>query len=224
MKVTTDACLFGAWAAEEMKNEKFKIKNALDIGAGTGLLSLMLAQSNTSIAIDTIEIDHEAYDQAKENVSSSPFADRVSVIHADVKKFPFVRKYDVVISNPPFYENEIASVDIKRSVAQHQSGLTLNELVPIIKASLSQAGNFFLLLPFKRNEEIKKIFLKQNLGISKIVFVRQSTRHAYFRMMLAGTLDKSADETSIEEISIWDDHQQYTDRFKELLESYYLYL
>jgi len=224
MKVTTDGCLFGAWVAEEMKNEKFKIKNVLDIGAGTGLLSLMLAQNNTSIAIDTIEIDHEAYDQAKENASSSPFADRVNVIHADVKIFPFIKKYDAVISNPPFYDKEIAPLDIQRSVAHHQSGLTLNELVPLVKANLSREGNFFLLLPFKRNEEIKKIFLKQNLGISKIVFVRQSTRHAYFRMMLAGRLDKSAGETSIDEISIWDDHQQYTDRFKHLLKNYYLHL
>src|SRR5438874_7177882 len=104
MKVTTDACLFGAWVAGKMKNDKLKIKNVLDVGAGTGLLSLMLAQKDTLLKIDTIEIDQESYEQAKENASSSPFADRVNVIHADVKIFPFIRKYDVVMSNPPFYE------------------------------------------------------------------------------------------------------------------------
>ena len=208
-----------------MKNDKLKIKNVLDVGAGTGLLSLMLAQKDTLLKIDTIEIDQESYEQAKENASSSPFADRVNVIHADVKIFPFIRKYDVVMSNPPFYEKEIASLDIQSRVAKHQSGLKLSELLPLIRANLSQEGNFYLLLPLRPNAEIKKIFLEQNLGIAEIMFVRQSTSHSYFRMMLAGRLDKSADtETSIEEISIWDDHRQYTDHFKQLLKDYYLHL
>src|SRR6266496_2213306 len=80
MKVTTDACLFGAWVAEKVQSQNEKIKKVLDIGTGTGLLSLMFAQKNPDNLIDAIEIDDEAYQQAKENISSSPFAVQVNVI------------------------------------------------------------------------------------------------------------------------------------------------
>ena len=109
MKVTTDACLFGAWVAEEDKSEKIITKNVLDIGTGTGLLSLMYAQKNSLANIDAIEIDEDAYIQAKENVAASPFAERINIIHDDIKRFTFSKKYDCIISNPPFYEKEIRS-------------------------------------------------------------------------------------------------------------------
>ena len=84
---------------------------------------------------------------------------------------------------------------------------------------------FYLLLPFKRNEEIKKMLFRENLFVSKIVFVRQSTNHDYFRMMVSGKLSNVNDsETVIDEISVWDDQQQYTEQFKQLLQPYYLYL
>ena len=225
MKVTTDACLFGAWVAEEDKSEKIITKNVLDIGTGTGLLSLMYAQKNSLADIDAIEIDEDAYAQAKENVAASPFAERINVIHDDIKRFTFSKKYDCIISNPPFYEKEISSDNEKKNIAHHHSGLLLEELLGIIKGNLSSSGTFYLLLPFKRNEEIKKIILKQDLFVSKIVFVKQSTKHNYFRMMIAGKLNQEDHaETLIEEISIWDDQQQYKEEFKELLKDYYLYL
>src|SRR5438067_8457665 len=225
MKVTTDACLFGAWVAEEMKNDKLKIKNVLDVGAGTGLLSLMFAQKNPSAVIDAIEIDEETYQQAKENAEGSPFAKQLYVINSDVKSFSFSKKYDVILSNPPFYVQDIKPADEKKSIAHHESGLLFEELLRVIGDNLSSDGIFYALLPFKRNQHVKNNFLQQDLSLSKIVFVRQSTRHGYFRMMLAGRLGKSADtETSIEEISIWDDQQQYTDHFKQLLKDYYLHL
>ena len=224
MKVTTDACLFGAWVANEDKGEKIITKNVLDIGTGTGLLSLMYAQKNLSATIDAIEIDEEAYRQARENTAASPFAERINILHDDVKNFTFSKRYDCIISNPPFYEKEIRSGNEKKNIAHHHSGMVLEELLTIIKVNLSSPGRFYLLLPFKRNEEIKKILLKQDLPVSKIVFVNQSTKHSYFRIMISGILKKSQDETLIEEISIWDDQQQYTKEFKELLADYYLYL
>ena len=113
----------------------------------------------------------------------------------------------------------------KKNIAHHHSGLLFEELLGIIKGNLSSAGTFYLLLPFKRNEEIKKIILKQDLFVSKIVFVKQSTKHNYFRIMIAGKLIQGSDpETLIGEISIWDDQQQYKEEFKELLKDYYLYL
>ncbi len=225
MKVTTDACLFGAWVAEEDKSEKIIAKSVLDIGTGTGLLSLMYAQKNSLAIIDAIEMDHDTYAQAKENAAASSFAERINIIHDDIKKSTFSKKYDCIISNPPFYEKEISSDNEKKNIAHHHSGLLFEELLGIIKGNLSSSGTFYLLLPFKRNEEIKKIILKKDLYVSKIVFVKQSTKHNYFRIMIAGKLSQEDhSETLIEEISIWNDQQQYKEEFKELLKDYYLYL
>jgi tRNA1Val (adenine37-N6)-methyltransferase len=225
MKVTTDACLFGAWIAQEVKSEKIKVKNVLDAGTGTGLLSLMFAQKNHSLTIEAIEIDEETYKQAKENVAISPFAQNINVIHGNVKTFSFLKKYDLIISNPPFYENEIRSSNERRNIAHHNSGLLLDELLGIIKKNLSFSGRFYLLLPFKRSEEIKTALFKQDLFVSKIVFIRQSTNHDYFRLMIKGKSKKhDQDETIIDEISIWNDQQQYTKDFTGLLKDYYLYL
>jgi tRNA1Val (adenine37-N6)-methyltransferase len=225
MKVTTDACLFGAWVAENAKSQKEKVKNALDIGGGTGLLSLMFAQKNSSAIIDAIEIDDEACSQAKENVEASPFAERINVMLGDIKTFPFTKKYDLIISNPPFYEKEIRSSDSKKNIAHHHSGLLLEELLTVIRKTLSPNGMFFLLLPFKRNEEIRKILLSQNLFVLKIVFVKQSNKHGYFRMIIMGKLKQDNEsETIIDEISIWNSQQQYTSEFIDLLKDYYLHL
>ncbi len=239
MRVTTDACLFGAWVANEIKNarltdtvgqeklnsENYRNKNVLDIGTGTGLLSLMFAQKNPSATIDAIELDHEAFEQAKENVAASPYVDSINIINDDVKTFSFSRKYDAIISNPPFYENELKSLNEKKNIAHHHSGLLLEELIDIIKMNLIPPGDFYILLPFKRNEEFKKILLKQDLHIKKLVLVRQSTSHGYFRVMIYGGITGSKQsETLIDEISIRDDNKEYTNGFKELLKDYYLNL
>jgi tRNA1Val (adenine37-N6)-methyltransferase len=225
MKVTTDACLFGAWVAGEDKSERITAKNILDIGSGTGLLSLMYAQKNSSAVIDAIEIDKNAYEQAKENAASSSFAERIHMIYADVKTFSFAHQYDSIISNPPFYEKEIKSANEKKNIAYHHSGLVFEELVNVIKLNLSSTGFFYLLLPFKRNEEIRKVLIKQDLLILKMVFVRQSVKHNYFRIMLKGKLKNGErSETTLDEISVWNDQQQYTSEFRELLKDYYLNL
>jgi len=224
MKVTTDACLFGA-LTPIFSTSGEGVHRVLDIGTGTGLLSLMYAQKNSDAFIDAIEIDEEAYEQAKENAAASPFADRINLVHGDAKTFSFTKKYDLIISNPPFYENELTSGDQRKNIAHHQSGLLLGELLTIIKTNLSSEGIFCLLLPFKRNEEIRKILWKKNLFISKIVFVKQSTKHNYFRLILEGKIKEETEaETIIDEISIWNDQQEYTEEFKELLRDYYLKL
>jgi tRNA1Val (adenine37-N6)-methyltransferase len=225
MKVTTDASLFGGWVAEEVKTQKEKVKNVLDIGTGTGLLSLMFAQKNFSSLIDAIEIDKESYEQANQNIRASPFAERISLMNGDAKRYSFKKKYDLIISNPPFYENELSSPDQKKNIAHHHSGLLLEELLAVIKSNLSVEGVFYLLLPYKRNDEIKKALFEKDLSILKLIFVRQSTEHDYFRIMLSGKLkDENEIETTIDEISIWNDQQQYTEEFRELLMDYYLYV
>src|SRR5690606_34388523 len=145
MKVTTDGCLFGAWVADQLSARKAS-GNLLDIGAGTGLLSLMIAQKNSLLNIDAIEIDVEASKQAEENFSSSPWKERLSIIHDDASTHQFTKPYDYAISKPPFYENELKSPDPGRKLAHHE-GIAISSLLDVIRKNLSSKGRFFLLLP-----------------------------------------------------------------------------
>ncbi len=225
MKVTTDSCLFGAWVAEKARSRETAARRLLDIGTGTGLLSLMLAQKNPALTIDAVELDEEATLQARENIGSSPWKNNISLHHADARTFLYPHNYDIIISNPPFYENELKGDSKKKNIAHHNEGLFLHELLAVIKGNLETDGSFFLLLPYKRKPEIKDLMLEHEFDISEIVFVRQSVKHDFFRIMLSGKLhtDESI-ETIFDEISIWNEKQQYTAEFVSLLKDYYLYL
>jgi tRNA1Val (adenine37-N6)-methyltransferase len=224
MKVTTDSCLFGAWVARTVQAKNGQAGNALDIGSGTGLLSLMLAQKNPTTIIDAIEIDPAAAKQAEQNIRESPWKERINITSADVKDFRFTKKYDVIISNPPFYENELKSSNKIRNTAHHNESLLLTELTGIISDHLSPEGYFYLLLPYKRGNEIKKLLLNL-FDITHMLLVRQSTKHDFFRIMLEGKL-KSANtsEIKIEGVAITNDRKEYTDEFTGLLKEYYLHL
>lgn len=224
MKVTTDACLFGAWVAEEVKSQKLKVKNSTDIGTGTGLLALMVAQKNPEMKIVALEIDKDAAAQAKINAESSPWKDQINIVNADVKEYSFENKLDLIISNPPFYEKEIRSSIDKKNIAHHSDELKLGELLEIVKSNLIVDGCFFVLLPYKRNEEIKNIFCDHRLHVSRMIFIRQSVKHDYFRIFIKGSINEGEKETEFDELSIWDDKQQYTDEFVTLLKDYYLHL
>lgn len=222
MKVTTDSCFFGACVAEEIKNEKLEIKNALDIGTGTGLLSLMVAQKN-KVHINAVEIDSEASQQAKENIHASPWKNQISIYNEDIVLFQPGKTYDCIISNPPFYENELASAKQKKNIAHHSEQLTIPQVVSLIKTHLHEKGIFFLMLPYKRSEEIQKLLRKNDLHISHSLILSQSVHHAPFRVIIKGSKEKISSTTSTS-IAIWNEHQQYTGEFIELLKDYYLYL
>ncbi len=220
MKVTTDACLFGSLLPKSLK----ETKSVLDIGTGTGLLSLMVAQKS-NVKIDAVEIDADAAIQAKENIDASSFADSINIIHIDIKEFKSEKKYDIIFSNPPFYENELKGNSNKKNVAHHSEQLSLSELLLIIKNNLSDQGAFYLLLPYKRIEEIYKLLKEIDLSIKHLTFVRQTIKHEFFRVILCGKLDNNDQSIiDIEEISIKDDKEQYTSQFKSLLKEFYLHL
>jgi len=228
MKVTTDGCLFGAWLAERVRSSELGVRSletVLDIGTGTGLLSLMLAQKNPGLQIDAIEIDKEAAEQAVENVRSSPWKDRINVIYGDARNQRFPKKYDLILSNPPFYENELKAVNAKQNMAHHNEGLLFSAVLDLITGNLSEDGYYFLLLPYKRNKEIKKILIDHALSIQHITFVRQSMNHDYFRLLVSGSRHNERPvETMINEIVIKDGNDHYTPEFTRLLEPYYLHL
>ena len=149
MKVCTDACLFGAYVADQVKTKA--ANNILDIGTGTGLLSLMLAQRVPAL-IDAVEIDEAAYQQAKENFEQSPWKERLFAFNTDVTKFETEKKYDCIISNPPFFENDLKSNDSNKNNAKHDTSLSLDKLLQVVKKLLNDDGIFAVLLPYHRVE------------------------------------------------------------------------
>lgn len=222
MKVTTDGCLFGAWAAKLVVQHLPGAETVADIGAGTGLLSLMLAQE-TNALIQAIEIDPDAAGQANDNFRHSPWNERLTVITTDIKQLP-VTGYDIIISNPPFYENDLRSGTGNKNLAHHDAGLLLHELITIIKRQLNPGGAFFLLLPYKREDEVLNLLQQEQLYATQITRVRQSDNHSFFRTMLMGTNAVNNLLLTQNEISIRNNENHYTDAFITLLQPYYLYL
>jgi tRNA1Val (adenine37-N6)-methyltransferase len=218
MKVTTDACMFGAWCASEIEDEKIAKDNLLDIGTGTGLLSLMIAQKN-KLKIDAVEIDNTAAEQAIENISNASFTN-IKVHHSDIISFQKTG-YHYIISNPPFYEDELSSPSPARSAAHHGTALLWNELFNIISNKLLPNGKFFLLLPYKRNSTIDTLLQAHDLYLEKRITVGHSADHPPSRILIKGSKQKAP---LIEEAWQIKDGEGYSKTFISLLKDYYLYL
>lgn len=219
MKVCTDACLFGAWVVEQLKNCASKKQiNILDIGTGTGLLSLMMAQE-LDCAIDAVEIDLAAAAQAKSNFSDANFPATIQLITTDIKNLETSKEYDCIISNPPFFENDLKSPDAKRNKALHSDTLTLFELIQVIENHLSLDGLTAILLPYHRKDEMIQLALEKNLYLNVFADVKQSSNHHFFRTFLVFSRKK---QTLLSEAIVIQDNRVYSDRFIELLKNYYL--
>ena len=228
MKVSTDSCLFGAWVAAQLQKQIPTSKKLLDAGTGTGLLSLMIAQEN-NYEIDAIEIDSSAAQQARENVEASPWKERIDIIEADLLVFSPGKKYDIIISNPPFYQNELNSGKTAKDIAHHSKALTLEQLFKKTTELLNENGQYYFLLPYKRLDEIRLLISKAGLTIHEEVHVQPTVNHPPSRIMIRGIVMKPADrgmnpasEPLI--LSIKDQDNQYTEAFISLLRPYYLYL
>ncbi|MDR2388486.1 MAG: methyltransferase [Tannerellaceae bacterium] len=160
MKVGTDGTLLGAWVRPNGRK-------LLDVGTGTGLIALMLAQRNPDAVIDAVEIDADACSQAKENVKDSPFADRICVIHASFSDYAShtTLKYDLVVSNPPYFVRSLKNPDEQRCIARHTDALPLEELLEKSKELLLPGGRIALILPSVREKELVALACGKELGI-----------------------------------------------------------
>lgn len=218
LKVCTDACIFGAWFSAKIP----QYATVLDIGSGTGLLMMMLAQRSQA-AIHGIEIDLAAYRQAKENTSQNAWASRMKVFPGDARTFRFPLQYEFIITNPPFFEDDLQSADDREQTAKHSKHLTLEELIQVIAGNLQPHGAFGILLPYHRWEYFNALATRYNFSLTEKLFVKQSPRHNHFRAILHYTRNRDEFAPTFE-LTIQETDRSYTPEFVELMKDYYLYL
>ncbi len=219
MKVCTDACLFGAWVANKLQTNK--PSNILDIGSGTGLLSLMLAQK-IDTKIHSVEIDEDAFVQAKKNIEDSVFKNSINILFADITTQEFATKFDAIICNPPFFENQLKSNNAERNTAMHATTLSYKALSTTLHKNLTKNGSAFLLLPHYAVSIFEKELALKNLYTNHIVQIKHSPTHDFFRDVLV--ISKTFTSKKITEISIKNDEGNYSNDFIYLMKDYYLYL
>ena len=220
MKVGTDGILLGAWARLP---ENAQI---LDIGTGTGLLALMLAQrsQSSSTFIDAVEIDHDAYQQAKENIESSPWRDRINIHHSSIQDWVIAcsQQYDLIISNPPFFENSFKPSQNSRNLARHNDSLSQTDILQIASQLLKPNGHLAVIYP----TDLANNFLAEaqsfNLFCDRQVHVKPTPQSLVKRMLLELSPTKYPTQTMT--ITIEERKHLYTQDYIALVKDFYLNL
>ena len=218
MKIGTDSVLLGAWCP--IDNNPFSV---LDIGSGTGILSLMLAQRSNAEQIDTIEIDEDAYEQCVDNFENSPFKDRLFCFHASLQEFVDEPEdeYDIIICNPPFYSEDYKTDDSKRDLARFQDALPFEELIDATDILLSENGIFAVIIPLKEEKRFIDLCAKAELFPVKVTRVKGSITTSVVRSLLAFKRYELA-VLEADELAIEINRHEYTDDYINLTKDFYL--
>jgi tRNA1Val (adenine37-N6)-methyltransferase len=218
MKIGTDSVLLGAWCP--IDNNPFSV---LDIGAGTGILSLMLAQRSNAEQIDALEIEEDAYEQCVENFENSPWSDRLFCFHAGLDEFVDEPEdeYDLILSNPPFYSEDYKSNNDSRDLARFQEAMPFEDLVEAADLLLSENGIFAVIIPFKEEERFIDLCAEVELFPVKVTRVKGSHTTPIVRSLLAfKRFELSVLEAN--ELVIEINRHEYTDGYIDLTKDFYL--
>ena len=217
MKVGTDGVLLGAWCP--IDNNPFSI---LDIGTGTGIIALMLAQRSHAEQIDALEIDEDAYEQAVENFENSSWSDRLFCFHAGLDEFVDEPEdeYDLIISNPPFYSEDYKTDNSQRDLARFQDAMPFEDLIEAADLLLSENGIFSVIIPFKEEERFIDLCAKVELYPVKITRVKGTHSTPIVRSLVAFKRYELAVLTA-DELVIETSRHVYTDEYINLTKDFY---
>lgn len=217
MKVGMDGVLIGAWANTSGANR------ILDIGTGTGLIAIMMAQKNAEAKIDAIEIDQDAFQEAKLNVENSEWSNRISLKQLAFQDYPesSTEKYDLIISNPPFFTNGHKAPVENRAQARHADSLPLNVLISGACRLLNENGRIALVLPIESLQEIEQLATIHSLFVSRLCRVKPNPQKPDFRILIELTNSKSKFQE--EHLMIeFEKHHDYTPEYQKLTKEFYL--
>ena len=218
MKIGTDAVLLGAWCPIENNP-----KSILDIGAGTGILALMLAQRTNADQIDALEIDEEAYEQCVENFEASAWADKLFCYHAGLDEFVDdpEDEYDLIISNPPFYSEDFKTENEQRDLARFQDAMPFEDLIEAADLLLSENGLFVVVIPYKEEERFIDLCAEYELYPVKATRVKGSHKTPIVRTLLAFKRFELSVLTA-DELVVEINRHEYTDDYINLTQDFYL--
>ncbi|MBQ6202648.1 MAG: methyltransferase [Prevotella sp.] len=211
MKVGTDGTLLGAWARGGHR--------VLDIGTGTGLIALMMAQRFDDALVDAIDLDDEACIQARQNVAESPYSDRIKILNKSLQTFSNImpdETYDAIVSNPPYFRHSLKAPDARRSVARHTDTLSYKDLTNCSFKLLSENGEFSIVIPFDCREKLEEEAILSGFFPSRVCAVRTTRKKPPKRYLLA--FKKNPTTVQVEELIL--DSEEY----KILMKDFYLYL
>ncbi|KAA6341343.1 tRNA1Val (adenine37-N6)-methyltransferase [termite gut metagenome] len=213
MKVGTDGVLLGAWTPVE------SARHILDVGTGTGLVALMLAQRSPA-AITALEIDENSAQQARENVVRSPWSNRIEVVCTDFRTFVSENKYDSIVSNPPYFMDSLKSPDEQRNTARHDSRLNYSDLLQGVKRLLSPHGVFTLIIPSVAVAKVTTAACDYGLfPFRRLDMITKPGGTAKRTLIAFSYLEqKCREEVLLTEIS----RQQYTNEYITLIKDYFL--
>lgn len=216
MKVGTDAVLLGSWATIE------NCRKILDIGTGSGIIALMLAQRSNA-AIDALDIDKDACLQAQENIKASPFHNPIQVIHSDLAAYVHncTLRYDLIVSNPPYFINSLKCPDRQRNTARHTDTLTLMNLLHDSGRLLSAGGKIALVLPYGQLKELQFTAGENRLYINRQTNVIPCTNGLPKRILIELSHEK-LDQVTPDILVIEESRHQYTEKYKALTRDFYL--
>ncbi|MEX6157488.1 tRNA1(Val) (adenine(37)-N6)-methyltransferase [Providencia manganoxydans] len=217
MKVGTDGVLLGAWAPVQ------QAKRALDIGCGSGLIALMLAQRNSQLLIDAVELDNAAAEQAQENFIESKWAGRLRVFAQDIVEFSAVnpQQYDLIVSNPPYFEPSVSCSTEQRDQARYTATLTHETLLDCAKQCLVADGVLCLVLPYEVGEKVEIMANKEGWFTAYRINIQDKSTTAFHRMLLG--LKLSFVEPNVSTLALKEvDSQVYTEDFQQLIREFYL--
>ncbi len=218
MKIGTDGVLLGAWCPIE--NNPLSI---LDVGSGTGILSLMLAQRCNAEQIDAVEIDEDAFEQCVDNFENSPWGDRLFCYHAGLDEFVEEpdEEYDLILSNPPFYSENYKSDNSQRDLARFQDALPFEDLIEAADLLLSENGIFAVIIPFKEEKKFIDLCAEVELFPIKLTRVKGTPTTEIKRSLLAFKRYELSTLTS-DELIVETSRHEYTLEYIELTKAFYL--
>jgi tRNA1Val (adenine37-N6)-methyltransferase len=219
MKISTDAVVLGALA------DTTDPMSILDIGTGTGVLALMLAQRFPYAKITAIEIEESAFSQAKENFLKSPWQQRLNVVHQDFNEYihNVDQKFDLIVSNPPYYPNHLVSPNFKKNLAHHHTSLNFEELVEGVQKLLSPQGSFWLILPPDQMKQFNQIALLKDLKPFCQLSIYDKPESKKLREVVGFSMNKE-EYFSQKDFFIKDRALKYSKEYRDLLKDFLLKL
>ncbi|MDH4473309.1 MAG: methyltransferase [Fluviicola sp.] len=213
MKVGTDAMILGSICTFPKSP-----KNILDIGTGTGVLSLMLAQRFEPTTITAVEIDQSASDDALFNFSKSPFSSKLNLVNKDIRLLKPGELFDAIISNPPFFENSSKSESDQRNLARHTDNLAYQELLQIVASNLTSDGLFWVIVPYESFHSLCDFGKENAMYVSHSIIIYGKPNKP-IRVVIA--FSKTAAQSTTSELTIRDDFGKYTEAYIELTRQFH---